>query len=148
MYLMYFSGYLQCRLLRWHNCDTCELVLHDIKPVVDSTTVYMWHRSYSASSHSGLIAVFATFQDYTQQCESIFNSMFAKCGHQKGISSKIVHHLLNVPLTVAWLTFPKVNFFAFFVWVRIFYMLKFNNRDVRQTSGAKKNKKLTTVKHI
>jgi len=27
-------------------------------------------------------------------------------------------------------------------------MQKFHNRDVRQTSGAKKNKKLTTVKHM
>ena len=98
--------------------------------------------------HGGLIAVSATFQEYIEQCESIFNCMFAECRHEKGISNKIVNNLLNVPSPVACPKFPKVKFLHFFVRVRIFYVLKFRNRELRQTSGAKKNRKLAKVKHV
>ena len=145
--LFYVCGYLLRKLLKWHSCLECDL-LHDLEMAVDSKTEYLQQRTYSSSLHVGLFAVNEHFFDYVRQCENIFQSMFRLVSHEKHVAQKIVTELAKVQIPVTCMHFPQAKFLQFFVRLRIYYTLKFQNRNAKQKKPVeKKHKKLSKLSH-
>jgi len=115
--LYYVCGYLLRKLRKWHNCSDCDILLQELEPATDSTTVYLRQRSLSLlmAYGSGLIAVSQCFADYVKQCQQVFASMFDNVGHEANILTKIVVELLKIPSPVPCPGFPQRKFLHLFV---------------------------------
>ena len=90
-----------------------------------------------------------------QRCEKTFQNLFDLHAHDDGLLQTIAQAVIQVPLPVNCAKFPAAKFVRFFVKVRIYYMLKFNNRVLAEaktkSKTVKKNsneKKLSKLKHI
>jgi len=146
--LYYVCGYLLRKLLKFHVCAECDLLLTELEPSGDSTTVYLLQRSFTKSFRGGLVTASACFVDYVKQCEQIFMNMFDAIGHQPKILNVIVKEMLQVPSPVSCTGFPKNRFLHLFVRMRIYYTLKFHNRNIKQKKPpAKKHRKLCKIQH-
>jgi hypothetical protein len=141
--LYYVCGYLLRRLLKFHSCDQCEVLLTDIEPGLDSKTVYLRQRTYSSKSgRGGLICASDSFSDYVSQCETIFTSSFDKHQSEHGITNIIVTELMAIGAPAVCDKFPLLKFLRLFVRMRIYYLLKFRNQTFVEKSSNKKSKKV------
>ena len=136
--LYYVCGYLLRKLLKFHVCAECDLLLTELEPSGDSTTVYLLQRSFTKSFRGGLVTASACFVDYVKR-EQIFMNMFDAIGHQPKILNVIVKEMLQVPSPVSCTGFPKNRFLHLFVRMRIYYTLKFHNRNIKQKSRLQRN---------
>ena len=111
--LYYVCGYLLRKLLKWHNCVDCDMMLHDFEPPTDSLSVYLKQRSFSDISKGGLLSVSSCFYQYVMECERIFATVFESSGHEPKILRNVVARLSAVPAPVTCASFPKTNFYNF-----------------------------------
>lgn len=150
--LYYVSGFLLRQLLKWHSCDVCDKLWTPRESVSKLNDVYITARSYSAKELKeghGLVTVSEAFFMYISNCEELFQSVFAKHGHERGILSRIVAELMCYSAPVSCAQFPKLKFLAYFVRMRIYYTLKFANRkQLRTKPETKKHRKLSKLQHL
>ena len=145
--LYYVCGYLLRKLLKWHNCVDCDIMLHEIEPAADSVNIYLRQRSFTDLSRGGLISVSSCFYDYVMHCERIFATVFESSGHETKLLQRLVNRLSEVIAPVNCTSFPKTKFLHVFVRMRIYYCLKFCNRNLKQKPPQKKHKKLSKIQH-
>lgn len=137
------SGFLIRRLLKYHNCEQCLIVLTDFEPDLDSKTVYLRQRAYvTKSGNCALRCASNIFADYISQCEATFLDLYAKHQSECGVISVIVTELLKISLPAVCPQFPMKKFLQLFVRIRIFYTLKFQNRALIYKKFTKKSKQL------
>jgi hypothetical protein len=91
-----------------------------------------------------------------QRCENLFQQLYDLHAHDAGLLQTIAQAVItDVQLPVTCVKFPATKFVKFFVKLRIYYMLKFQNRTLAEpkanAKAVKKNsseKKLNKLKHI
>lgn len=141
--LYYVSGYLLRKLLKYHNCEQCEVLLTDIEPGLDSKTVYLRQRAYSTKSgRCALICASYSFSEYISQCEAIFMTCYEQHKSEYGVINTIVTELMNVVVPSACDKFPLLKFLRLFVRMRVYYLLKFQNRAFLEKNAIRKSSKL------
>jgi len=141
--LYYVSGYLLRKLLKFHNCEHCELLLTDIEPSFDSKTVYLRQRAYSTKSgHCAVICASYSFSEYITQCEAIFMTCYEQHKSEYGVINSIVMELMNIVVPTARDQFPLLKFLRLFVRMRVYYLLKFQNRAFLEKNAIRKSNKL------
>lgn len=88
-------------------------------------------------------------------CANKFQELFDLRAPEVGLLQTIAHSVMEVEAPVTCETFPKAKFVNFFVKLRIYYMLKFKNRELTECKAnskavkkTAKDKKLSKLKHL
>ena len=136
----YVCGFLLRKLNLWHEC-ACMLTLQEVEAELDSTTVYVRLRSYVSTQSGGLLNASGCFRDYVSDCEAVFQRAFDERSHERGILTLIVAELTKIPIPVHCDKFPKLKLLRLFARMRMYYTLKFRNRDFANECSKSKSVK-------
>lgn len=136
--LHYVCGYFLRKLKSWHECDACDKILLGGDGYTKRNEIFTHLKKFSPTSK--LINASQAFHWYIVRCEKAMIKEFDKCSHKPNIGSLLTDCLKNVTNPSRCLGFPKHKFFAFFVRVRIFYLLKFLNASFNNKKPKNKTK--------
>ena len=81
-----------------------------------------------------------SFSEYISQCEAIFITSYEQHKTEYGVINAIVMELMNI--VVLNNQFPLNKFLRLFVRMRVYYLLKFQNRGFLEKSAIRKSSKL------
>ena len=144
--ITYVAGYLITKCLKKHECNTCASSL--INPTLDSSDkLFCYFKGYESptKTYGGLTVPNDAFIEYVTQIENKMVNGFSEVMCNKGVSKALTRQL---PLFVVQRCpeFPSKYLLMLFVRMRIYYILKFGNREL--SSGKKKNRKYFKVQHL
>ena len=136
----YVAGYLLNRCFKQHSCSGCKKSL-----VTDNFNTFKAYESNK--SFGGLLNPTAHFLQYVEVLEDTFVIKFSIYTKSDGIGKSILLKLeqMSAPFHCCE-KFPKVFMLKLFLPMRIYYALKFANREFNQTK--KKNRKYIKVTHL
>jgi len=117
----------------WENCWNGKLcgLRHD------AAWLWTFHRffvclfeqwSFCDILWGGLLSVSSGLYQYVMECERISATVFESSRHEL----KIPCNLVALFAPVSCVSFPKTKFLQFFVHMRIYYVLKFHNRNMNK----------------
>ena len=139
--IAYAAGYLLRKTFQKHKCSSCESAL--VKDQLEDNRNYLcFFKAYeSDKSFGGLIAPTAPFLEYVIRLENIFVTNFSTYTKSNGIRKKILLQLQKVPVPFEQCPHFALQFLLkLFLRMRIYYSIKFANRDL-STAKSKRNKK-------
>jgi hypothetical protein len=134
--LHYVCGYLMKKVRAWHNCTVCENMFCISDGYAKRNEVFTELKKFN--NESKLVNVTQAFRCYVSRCEKKFMEEFDACMHERNIGCTLVAHLSSINVPTKCLSFPKDKFLAFFVRLRIYYVLKFLNASVKSSSNSSK----------
>ncbi|CAB3980292.1 Hypothetical predicted protein [Paramuricea clavata] len=133
--ITYVAGYLLKKCLEKHRCDICAKCLVNLE-LDSSTKLFCYFKAYESSTKpfSGLLVPGADFVDYITHLESTFVNELPKSLNKLGIGKHLMGKLkeFSVPQCSG---FPGKYVLKLFVRMRLYYALKFANRDFTQQKG-------------
>ena len=145
--IAYVAGYLLRKTSNKHKCDTCG------KAVVNDTTnnirhTFLHFKSYEANSstHRGLIVPSESMLQYVVELEDQFVGYFSSLKKTKGVGNELLDILDRVTLQQPCASFAKKYLLMLFIRMRIYYCLKFANRELK--SSKRKNRKYLKIVHL
>ena len=95
--------------------------------------------------NNGLINVSPEFHFYVEKLEKKLISIFDTKCYIENISKEIIKELIKIKPPTACINFPFDKFISFFVRLRIYYLLKFENQRITSKS---KSKILKQFRHV
>jgi len=146
--LVYVSGYLLRKCLLRHSCSICLNYCNTFG--TDKSTVFCELKAYKNSTKpfGGLIVPPKSFVEYVCSLEDLFvlnfNSMCAKENTGYNLTTIFSKVVLAHPCR----EFNYKYLVALYTRVRIFYTLKYANREIRYQSCNKENPKLKILKNL
>lgn len=146
--IAYVAGYLLKKCFKHHECSTCrEAVVTD--EIGDNRNLLCFFKAYkSDKSFGGLLAPTAPYLQYIKQLEDMFVKDFSMYTKSDGIGKSILTKLQCVPVSFQHCPeFPFQYLLKLFLRMRIYYSLKFANRDF-SSCKKKKSKKYIKVTHL
>ena len=146
--ITYVAGYLLRKCLDKHECLTCSQKL-TVTNLTNSSQLLCHFKAYkNKSDFGGLIVPQDEFVEYITEIESRIVDEFSSCSQR----SKIAEHLIGkLPMfSVSECPyFPSMYLIEFFVKMRLHYILKFNNQELRaRQKGKRKNRKYIKIQHL
>lgn len=147
--LQYVCGYLIKKCLIIHECNTCLAYSQEEANNLDCTTVYSHFKAYEnkiMDFFGNLKCPSSSFVSYIEQLENIFTDNILKLMTENNVGYKLIDLMGNICFNHPCKAFPHSYLIKLFVRMRIFYFLKFLNRDLK--TRTKKNYKLIKVTHL
>ena len=144
--ITYVAGYLITKCLKKHECNTCASSL--INPTLDSTDkLFCYFKGYESptKTYGGLTVPNDAFIEYVTKIENKMVNGFSEVMCNEGVSKALARQL-SLFVVQQCHEFPSKYLLMLFVRVRIYYILKFGNREL--SSGKKKNRKYFKVQHL
>lgn len=150
--LVYITGYLLKKCLLQHSCDTCTKY-NDEKTLQKEAAVFLEFKAYSTSkNYGGLNLPPINIVEYVKQLETIFVENFNKISCYENVGAKLKELYDNIPFTHPCKEFPHKYFLSLYVRMRIYFTLKFANRDIKNRYSLKQsiqpNIKLNILKNL
>lgn len=123
---MYVCGYLYKKLRSIHNCEV-ELQRFD---------EHSYYDKYSFSQNkefekNNLVRPPDDFVTYVKKLNNEFVKHFDSCCHVIGISKVLYEYLKQIPQYKCCNNFRNEDFLHLFIRIRIYFVLKFFNRDIK-----------------
>lgn len=147
----YVCGYLLKKALDVHSdCDCCENYKAQCE-VLDVNTLLIHYKAYDTTKniHGALQPPPERFIEYIYNLEHIFKTNFEDSSVEQGISQKLFNIMEGIEFIHPCPDFPKNFILKLFIRMKIFYSMKYTNRDLKYNSKDKKNvRKLNIVSHI
>lgn len=145
----YVGGYFIKKCLAKHSCEICEEYSKQTQELSEDT-IYTSFRAYQNAANDifgNLRSPDKAFFEYFGSCEKIFVDNFKTLAILPNVGIKIRDIILSLPFPHPCKKFPKTYFASLFVRTRIFYTLKFLNRDLLKTK-SRKPRKLNILQHL
>lgn len=147
----YIAGYVSCRLLSKHDCDSCKTEFLERHVSAESNSnIYLKEKGGHKTTY--LQNASLGFFDTIRQCEKVFQLNINKVIHENDIKAKMINKIKNLlfcQLNIC----PKVKeeMITLYVKMRLHYFANFFNRNIKKrqksSSGERKNRKLMKVSH-
>ena len=138
--LRYVCGYLIRKCILKHSCETC-LQFSKQYTDIDKTSIYCHHRAYNPSLErpfGSLLMPNDYFVSYIAKLEDLFFKNLEELLVQKNIIAKYIKLFQLVEFQHPCPNFDKSYLMRLYARVRLFYTLKFINRNFRNQSGRSK----------
>ena len=147
--ITYVAGYLLHKGSQKHSCSTCKEAQESID-LDGNNKLLCYFKAYDQdkSQIGGLHAPSASFLKYIVELEAIFFKNFSIFTKSSSVGGDILKLLKKEPVPFKYCEeFPLVYLQKLFLRMRIYYSLKFANRDLRTTKN-KKDRKYMKVAHL
>ena len=145
--IAYLSGYLLKKSFKIHTCATCRdsLVSNQLD---DSRKLLCYYMAFDETeSFGGLHVPTSSYLDYVIKIEDVFTETFSFQTRASGIGANILKITMSVPVPFKCCSeFPLEYLQKLFIRMRIYYTLKFANRDL--SSSKPRNRKYIKVAHL
>ena len=142
----YVAGYLLKKCFLKHDCETCKgkLVMQELD---DSNKLFCFFKAYQSQTgpFGGLLAPSSSFINYVVSLEDIFVELLPSVVFKVGVGKLLLTQLPQFSLPEC-SEFPSLFLLKLFIRMRLYYALKFRNRQL--VSGNKKCKKYFKVSHL
>jgi hypothetical protein len=147
----YVFGYIIRQLLRLHPCDICSSCLVSDSSIVENdkqlyTSMKAYHVKGKHNSFGNLFVSTSTFYNYLMTCDAIFSEYFAIHAADNNIVTNLCEKLKCIQLQGVCSNYPKDAILKSFAKLRIYYTLKYSNRDF--VSYPKKQRKLLKINSL
>ena len=146
----YVCGYLINKALQKHSCDICVNFSKESQ-TVDKTNLFLKFKAYddNKGAFGSLKSPSEEFVHYIYRLEQIFLSLFDDVSCSEGISNYFFSEMSKITFVHPCTEFPKIYLIKLFVRLRIFYTLKYANRDLKSTKKTDKtNRKVMILSHL
>lgn len=148
----YVCGYLIKKCLDKHTCDVCLEYAQETK-ILNETNIYCHFRAYeniNMDTFGKLQMPNETFIDFVHNLEIKFCYVFPKLAVYENVGFALKEEMKELSNNFK---HPCENFqiyylLSLFVRVRIFYTLKFKNREFKEMKRGKQSQKLTNLLHM
>ena len=144
--ITYIAGYLVTKCLRKHECNTCASVL--INPNLDSSDkLFCYFKGYESptKTYGGLTIPNDEFIEYVAKIkEQMVNGVSKVMGNIR--ADKDLTRQIPLIVVQQCSEFPSKYLLKLFVRMRIYYILKFGNREL--LVGKRKSRKYFKVQHL
>lgn len=146
--LVYVGGYFLRRCLFKHSCHTC--LQYCSLSERDKSTSFCELKAYNDSKNifGGLTVPPNDFSEYLIRLENIFVSNFNNYCIHDGVGNMFLKEYSNVEFTHPCSNFPKEYLLSLFTRVRIYYTIKFANRQIRFQCLNKQHPKLKILQNL
>jgi hypothetical protein len=144
----YVAGYLIHKSMTFHTCPTCTNAIQ-CNELDDNRKLFCFFKAFDQTENTfgGLHAPTNCFLDYIMKLEDVFFKNFSICTKSLTVGKDILMLLKKIPIPFKCCDeFPLEFVQKLFLRVRIYYSLKFANRDLSSTK--KKNRKYLKVAHL
>ena len=143
--IAYVSGYLLRKCFKLHECSTCRGAMVTEK-LDDSRNLLCFFKEYEGG---GLLAPTASYLQYVIQLEDLFVKDFSMYTKSVGVGKSILTKLQDVPVSFHHCPeFPFQYLLKLFLRMRIYYSIKFANRNLSCKNKNKKSKKYIKITHL
>lgn len=142
---IYICGYLLCRVFKKHFCDTCA-ILAQKDSNLDTFYLYTYFKTYNneKSIFGNLYVPSAIFINYVKKLHiKLFDNI--NIITKENVVQQFLQILCSVEFLPACPDFPKMYLLKVFIRVRIYYMLKFINRDFKNKKDG--TRKINILSH-
>lgn len=144
--ITYVAGYLLKKCLEKHKCKICAE--HLVNPELDSSTkLFCYFKAYQSKTKpfSGLLIPSEDFVHYITLLESTFVDELPIVLNKAGLGKCLVGKLIEFSVPQC-SRFPGDYVLKLFIRMRLYYVLKFANRDF--TSRGRKNRMYFKITHL
>jgi len=148
--IAYVAGYLLHKCFLSHECSTCKAAMVTDK-LDDNRNLLCLFKAYeSEKCFGGLIAPSAPYLQYIKNLEDLFVKDFSMFTKHNAIGKTILSKLQGVAVPFTHCTeFPLQYLLKLFLRMRIYYTIKFANREFSASKKKKKkSKKYIKVAHL
>ena len=144
----YVAGYLLKKCFHVHDCSSCKETLTS-KDLESDSLQYCHFKNYKDdTSSSGLILPSQPFLDFVLHLEDMFVQQFSVYNTSTLVGAHLLKRLQSVPVAFkSCQEFPKDYMLKLFLRMRIYYTIKFENRELASPS-KRKSKKYIKVTHL
>lgn len=146
--LVYVGGYFLKKCLLKHSCAICANYCNSSQS--DRSTLFCELKAYEGKQtlFGGLKVPPKTFLNYLQSLEDIFVTNFNTYCFQNNVGYKLNELFSQTEFIHPCPSFPQSYFLSLYTRVRIYYTLKFANREIKSQSKNKENQKLKILKNL
>lgn len=138
--LVYVTGYLLKKSLLQHSCDVC-LNYNEQHTLKNEATVFFKSKAYSGfKQFGGLNTPPLDIVEFIINLENIFVENFNNIACQNRVGKKLKDLFKNITFTHPCKNFPCEYFVSLYIRVRIYFTIKFANRDIKDQIREKKIK--------
>ena len=147
--IAYVAGYLLQKCFKLHECSTCKEAVVTEK-LEDNRNLLCFFKAYkSEKSFGGLLAPATSYLQYVIQLEDLFVKDFSMYTKGVGVGKSILMKLQDVPVSFQHCPeFPFQYLLKLFLRLRIYYSIKFANRNLSCNNNNKRSKKYIKVTHL
>lgn len=143
---IYICGYLLRRIFTKHFCDTCA-VLAEKNSNLNTCNIYTYFKAYNneKGTFGNLYIPSVIFVNYIKELHIKFFANFSIIT-KENVMQQMLEILCLIPFLHVCPEFPKMYLLKLFIRVRVYYVLKFLNRDFKNQKGG--TKKINILRHI
>lgn len=149
--LVYVTGYLLKKSLLQHSCDVC-LNYNQSHTLPNEATLFFQSKAFCTSKQfGGLNVPPQNIVEYIVKLEDLFVENFNKIASQNDIGKKLRDLFKNVTFTHPCENFPYEYFVSLYTRMRIYFTIRFANRDIKnqiKEKQIKPNVKLTILQNL
>jgi len=113
-----------------HKCDECVHLCSENSLTANNTFLLFKAYNTGSSAYSGLTVPSDEMLSYVNKLEDVFISFFDKLEKSKGIGRDLLELLGKIELDIPCKEFNRVFLIRLFVRMRIYYCLKYVNREL------------------
>ena len=143
--LAYVAGFLLKRTFERHQCSTCKSYLTNLD---DKRKLFLVFKAYDTDTNlfGGFTVPSKAMMDFLIKLEDIFVRYFRNLRKVKSIGSEILEIMEKEILNIQCVQFDKRYIVMLFIRLRIYYYIKFGNRELASTT--RKSRKYLKVVHL
>lgn len=148
--LVYVSGYFMKKCLEKHTCDVC-LKYASSKTELDPSSIYSHFKAYvnrNRDTFGNLKMPHEHFLNYIAELENEFCNNFNNMAINKQVGFNLKEKFKVISYFHPCINFPIDYFLSLFVRVRIYYTIKFANRELKSCKANKQNPKLIILQNL
>ena len=145
--LVYVAGYVLKKCMSKHACQVCSMLF--TKSFDNSSQTLCFFKCFDQKFNDfGAIAVpVSPFVNYIEELEKTTLALFQQIAAAVGVGKSLLRELVKIPFQAcACAHFPKIFLIKLFIRMRLHYILKFNNREMKMTT--KSCKKFLKITHL
>lgn len=145
--LIYIAGYLLFKSAQQHSCDTCD-EYRSLDNLKADEKHFCDLKAYSNSKFEGLTVPPKSIVEYVTRLENIFVDNFNTLAYEEGVGSKLKNLYQQIPIPHPCENFPGEYLVSLYTRARIYFALKFVNREIKTTKTNKPNVKITILQNL
>lgn len=146
--LVYVGGYFLRKCLFKHTCATCTDFCNS--QTSDQSTIFCEKKAYDGNQgrFGGLTVPPKNFTEFMLSMENTFSENFSKFCAQDSIGNNLKSKFSSIPFTHPCPNFPAEYLVSLYTRVRIYYTLKFANRELKCQKQNSEHPKLKILKNL
>lgn len=152
--LAWVSGYLMKKTLEKHKCTYCEKFSQDNSDILKNETLLCYFKAYKNEENSpfgNLKMPSDNFYIYVDQLDKTFCEVFPTLSIEENVGYKIKLKLEEIPFENPCSDFNRNYLLCLFVRLKIYYSLKYCNRNFKEqkfNKNSKSTRKIINLKHL